>query len=283
MGTTITEHMSASSGPFIHLDSCTQKKCSSCGKMKLVLEFSGRATCDMCRTRKRLRSAAQISERRETLGTIQLENQWLNHQIEQTAQKLKASEAEVAKLTALLRKHASHALSEHEAARENDVASNSRDSQPSSAGSCRGKPRAAQVAKAAQAAQVTSEEPAVTEYRSSIQDAQHASFETQHQREIPPPARIIQREMPLSFEAPPAADSEANRVQQSQFSLKRKAPPCEPSYSKLLPGSAVSSHECEQLDEFFATQFVYNMDELSQYFIQQQLPAFANSSTAPAS
>ena len=236
----------------------------------------------MCRTRKRLRSAAQISERRETLGTIQLENQWLNHQIEQTAQKLKASEAEVAKLTVLLRKHARHALSEHEAARENDVASNSRGSQPSSAGSCRGKPRAAQVAQAAQAApaaQVTSEEPAVTEYRSSIQDAQHASFETQHQREIPLP--IVQRE--LSFQAE-QHNSEANRVQQPQFSLKRKAPPGEPSCSsKLIPGRAVSSRECEQLDEFFATQFVYNIDELSQYFIQQQLPAYATSSTAPAS
>ena len=77
---------------------------------------SGRATCDTCRTRKRLRSAAQITERRKTLGTLELETQWLNQQLAQTANKLTSAEKEVAQLGELLRKHAPEALNKHNAA-----------------------------------------------------------------------------------------------------------------------------------------------------------------------
>ena len=40
-----------------------KKKCSSCAKWKLLQEFTGRATCDACLTRKRLKAAAKVSSK----------------------------------------------------------------------------------------------------------------------------------------------------------------------------------------------------------------------------
>merc|ERR1712195_395765 len=93
MGEAKTVTMSATSAP-----PHRQSKCSS---------------CDPCRTRKRLKSASQIAQRRETLGSLQLENQWLTHKLTQTTSQLAASEQEVARLIELLGKHAGDALDKH--------------------------------------------------------------------------------------------------------------------------------------------------------------------------
>ena len=81
--------------------------------LTLICSVSGRATCDPCRTRKRLKSASQIAQRRETLGSLRLENQWLTHKLTQTISKLTTSEQEVAPLTELLGNHAGDALDIH--------------------------------------------------------------------------------------------------------------------------------------------------------------------------
>merc|ERR1712086_141086 len=98
----------------------TVRKCSSCGKCKENQEFSGRATCNACRTRKRLKSTALVSERREALNTVQLENQWLRDQLTASANKLKAAEQETVRLSEMLRTHAADAFNEHVATNSSD-------------------------------------------------------------------------------------------------------------------------------------------------------------------
>jgi len=83
-------------------DPTKQRKCSSCGKMKLLMEFSGKCTCDKCRTRKRVKSALKICESRETLEGLHFENQWLKDQLNLLAKNLTATALEVAQLTELL-------------------------------------------------------------------------------------------------------------------------------------------------------------------------------------
>ena len=98
----------------------TSRKCSSCGKCKDFEEFSGRATCNACRTRKRLKSTALVSERREALNIVQLENQWLKDQLTASANKLKAAEQESVRLSEMLRTHAADAFREHVATNSSD-------------------------------------------------------------------------------------------------------------------------------------------------------------------
>ena len=229
----------------------------------------GRATCDTCRTRKRLRSAAQVSERQETLGTLQLENQWLNHQIAQSTDKLTASEAEIAQLTALLQQHAPEALIEGDTTHE--VVSNSRDNQPDSPGpesSCRGKSQAPAVG--LQDADEMQDE--LWNENSSIQDAAcagRAARAAYHRRQMSLP--VIQSQMPSAFSTQHHA-SEANTIAASNFAgHKRKAPSCE---SLDLPPDRPPSNSAELVDDLFTTQYTYSGDELSQFqsFMQQQPP-----------
>ena len=112
----------------------SQRQCSSCGRSKGAEEFtgkrptsptqlayshscfwSGRATCNSCRTRKRLKSAAQVSERRQKFETLQFENQRLRYQLSLSESKLTASDERVAKLVELLQKQNSDILSKHAA------------------------------------------------------------------------------------------------------------------------------------------------------------------------
>jgi len=90
---------------------CPQKKCSSCGKSKLLEGFSGHATCDFCRTRKRVKVTERLTEQRDKFHALQLENHVLSSELAQVNSKVDAAAQEVARLTELLQNHAPDVLS----------------------------------------------------------------------------------------------------------------------------------------------------------------------------
>merc|ERR1712166_273882 len=53
------------------------KKCSSCGKVKPLQEFSGKATCDACRPRKRKHYEHMVNSRKEAHQHLSEENDLL--------------------------------------------------------------------------------------------------------------------------------------------------------------------------------------------------------------
>ena len=220
----------------------TQRKCSSCGKFKALEEFTGRATCDACRTRKRLKSTARVSERRETLNTIQLENQWLNNQLNESANQLKASELEVIRLTELLRTHAVDVFREHVLTRQKEetVSSDSayEENQPLSSNSL----------------------PPQNRVYSSCGVTPGAAYTMQQMHQMKekgwatmlPSGPIIQSEMPSSTKVE-FLEPESKPAQ----SRKRKEP---------------DNWQAAEVSAFFASQFVDEIDELrelSAFFTQE--------------
>jgi len=212
-----------------------QSKCSSCGKFKALAEFTGRATCDACRTRKRLKSTERVSERRETLNTIQLENQWLNNQLTESANKLKASELEAKRLTELLRTHAVDVFREHVLTRQKEetISSDSayEENQPLSSNSL----------------------PPQNRVYSSCGVTPGAAYTMQQMYQMNlPSGPIIQSEMPSSTKVE-FLEPESKPTQ----SRKRKEP---------------DNWQAAEVSAFFTSQFVDEIDELrelSAFFTQE--------------
>merc|ERR1712086_897091 len=59
------------------LSSPDLRKCSSCTRWKPITEFSGKATCDACRPKKRKQGASAVIHKRAALDLLQHENEWL--------------------------------------------------------------------------------------------------------------------------------------------------------------------------------------------------------------
>ena len=229
--------------------------------LTLICPVSGRATCDPCRTRKRLKSASQIAQRRETLGSLQLENQWLTHKLTQTSSKLAASEQEVARLVELLGNHAGDALDIHTLHTDRQAAPAANASNPMR--------RESLIETGNNLPPPCVDRTNVTYY--SEETGAGAGYPCKHRTPhtdllaLP----VIQSRMPLAYE--PEVNQMRAVPQPASFNpLKRKAP-CES-----------QGAQAPQLDAPFGTQFVYEMDEFSQFVLHEDHSMLPTSSSAPA-
>lgn len=78
-----------------------RKKCTSCGKWKSEGNFSGKATCNECRVRKRVKSAESVATQKAKMEKLTRTVQWQQCQLIQ-------SQNEAKHLRLLLRTHAPH-------------------------------------------------------------------------------------------------------------------------------------------------------------------------------
>lgn len=78
------------------------RKCSSCSRRKPTSDFSGKATCDQCRVKKRKHCATAVLQAKHTLDSLQIENGILQGALREKNQEIDRLQRELKYTTGLL-------------------------------------------------------------------------------------------------------------------------------------------------------------------------------------